>query len=202
MPSPSNSRLATTLAAPFAQSTRIRRGRRAPPTASTTQSAYSDAAFGSDTTSPSAAPVGSSPCSISSTTRSSSASSSLNPSRPKSLMPLSGNGLCDAEMTAPRSAWPSRTSVAIPGVGSTPTRTAIPPADATPAASASSSMKPERRVSRPISTRGWAGASSRRVRARTGQRPARGRVRARPRAPGCWRRHGHRPCRTGAASGA
>ncbi len=39
MPSPSNSRLATTLAAPFAQSTRIRRGRSEPPTASTTQSA-------------------------------------------------------------------------------------------------------------------------------------------------------------------
>ena len=53
--------------------------------------------------SPTPAPVGSAPsASISASTRSSSASSSLKPSAPKSLMPLSGNGLCEAEMTAPQ----------------------------------------------------------------------------------------------------
>ena len=36
--------------------------------------------------------------------RSSTASGSLKPSGPKNLMPLSGMGLCDAEITAPAAA--------------------------------------------------------------------------------------------------
>ena len=79
---------------------------------------------------------------ISASTRSSSSSSSLKPSAPNSLMPLSGNGLCEAEMTAPRLAPCSRTSQAMPGVGSTPARSATPPAEAMPAHSASSSIGP------------------------------------------------------------
>ncbi len=71
---------------------------------------------------------------ISASTRFSSSSPSLKPSPPKSLMPLSGNGLCEAEMTAPRLAPCSRTSQAMPGVGSTPARSARPPADAMPGA--------------------------------------------------------------------
>ena len=83
-------------------------------------------------------------------------------------------------MTAPRSARPARTSLATPGVGSTPARSATPPAEATPAPSASSSMGPERRVSRPIDHD--AGAP-RAALAREPARPrARGRVRARGRA--------------------
>ena len=57
-------------------------------------------------------------------------------------------------MTAPRLAPCSRTSQAMPGVGSTPARSARPPAEAMPAHSASSSMGPERRVSRPTTTTG------------------------------------------------
>ncbi len=69
---------------------------------------------------------------------SSSASSvSFAPSRSKSLTPLYSGGLCDADTTAPR----SRAQRATAGVGSTPPRTASPPADRIPRASASSSSR-------------------------------------------------------------
>src|SRR6187401_463835 len=51
-------------------------------------------------------------------------------------------------MTTPRPCARRATA----GVGSTPPRTAVPPADATPMATASSSSGPEARVSRPTST--------------------------------------------------
>src|SRR5215472_13416999 len=52
-------------------------------------------------------------------------------------------------MTAPR----SRPRSATAGVGRTPARTALPPAEATPRANASSSSGPLARVSRPMKTR-------------------------------------------------
>ena len=80
---------------------------------------------------------------------SSSSSVSLRPSPSKSLTPLYGGGLCDAETTAPRSS----ASRATAGVGSTPARTAVQPADEIPRASAASSSGPDPRVSRPMRTR-------------------------------------------------
>ena len=77
------------------------------------------------------------------------ASVSLWPSRSKNLTPLYSGGLCDAEMTTPRSSASSATA----GVGSTPPSTATPPAETMPRASASSSSGPEPRVSRPTKTR-------------------------------------------------
>ena len=52
---------------------------------------------------------------------SSSASASLCPPRAKNLMPLSGIGLCDAEIITPRSASRAAVRNATAGVGSTPT---------------------------------------------------------------------------------
>ena len=67
----------------------------------------------------------------------------------KNLTPLYSGGLCDAEMTTPRSSASSATA----GVGRTPPRTAVPPAETIPRANASSSSGPEARVSRPTKTR-------------------------------------------------
>src|SRR4051794_35960267 len=69
-------------------------------------------------------------------------------------MPLSRYGLCEAETTAARSGPRRRTRSAAPGVGSTPPSSAWPPAAATPAAIAASSISPDSRVSRTISTCG------------------------------------------------
>src|SRR6185312_8974431 len=80
---------------------------------------------------------------------SSAPSVSLRPSRSKNLTPLYSGGLCEAEMTAPR----SRPRSATAGVGSTPARTALPPAEAMPRANASSSSGPLARVSRPTKMR-------------------------------------------------
>src|ERR671937_2942560 len=71
------------------------------------------------------------------------------PSRSKNLTPLYSGGLCDAVITQPRSSASSATA----GVGSTPARTALPPADAMPRASASSNSVPDARVSRPTKIR-------------------------------------------------
>ena len=60
---------------------------------------------------------------------SSSSSESLWPSASKNLTPLYSGGLCEAERTIPRS-WASSATA---GVGSTPPRTAIPPAETIPA---------------------------------------------------------------------
>src|SRR5680860_281416 len=83
----------------------------------------------------------------------------------KNLIPLSRYGLWDAETTAARSSPSLRTSTAAAGVGRTPPSSASPPASATPAASAASSIGPDSRVSRTISTCGR-GASSEAVAAR------------------------------------
>src|SRR5215211_924781 len=80
---------------------------------------------------------------------SSEASLSFCPSPSKNLTPLYCGGLCEAEMTAPRSS----ASRATAGVGRMPPSTAFPPADATPSANAASSSGPELRVSRPTKTR-------------------------------------------------
>ena len=101
---------------------------------------------------------------------SSAASVSLRPSRSKNLTPLYSGGLCEAEMTTPRSSASSATA----GVGSTPASTALPPAEATPRANASSSSRPEPRVSRPTKTR--AAARPERRGARRAARRARGQV--------------------------
>src|SRR5262249_54753408 len=70
------------------------------------------------------------------------------PEPSKSLTPLYSGGLCDAEMTAPR----SRASSATAGVGRMPASTAVPPAEATPDAKARSRSRPEARVFLPTKT--------------------------------------------------
>src|SRR5579884_1492940 len=79
---------------------------------------------------------------------SSCSSDSLCPCESKNLTPLYSGGLCDAEMTTPRSSASSATA----GVGSTPPSRQSPPAETTPRANASSSSTPDARVSRPTNT--------------------------------------------------
>src|SRR5947208_12133364 len=79
---------------------------------------------------------------------SSDASESLFPRESKNLTPLYSGGLCDAEMTTPRSSASSATA----GVGSTPPTMQLPPAETTPRANASSRSTPLARVSRPTKT--------------------------------------------------
>ena len=67
-------------------------------------------------------------------------------------MPLYSGGLCDAEITMPPSQASSRTSSATAGVGTMPANNAVPPIDMMPAATADSSMSPDRRVSLPTRT--------------------------------------------------
>jgi hypothetical protein len=55
-------------------------------------------------------------------------------------MPLSWNGLCEAEIITPRSALSERVSIAIAGVGSGPSNTTSMPMATKPAVSAGSSM--------------------------------------------------------------
>ena len=71
---------------------------------------------------------------------SSAASESLKPSGPKNLMPLSWNGLCEAEIITPRSARIERASMPTAGVGTGPTRKTFMPTEVKPAVSAFSSM--------------------------------------------------------------
>ena len=65
-------------------------------------------------------------------------SDNLKPSGPNSLMPLSSNELCDAEIMTPISARRLRVSMAIAGVGSGPTRVTSMPAAMKPAVNAGS----------------------------------------------------------------
>ena len=105
-------------------------------------------------TRPTPAPVGRSQSWPSTASISSSfVSGSLNPPRAKNLMPLSGMGLCDAEITAPISTLSTEVRNATPGVGMMPASiTSKPPADM-PAHSADARKSPDTRVSRPISAR-------------------------------------------------
>ena len=81
-------------------------------------------------------PLSSTRCSISSST----SSGSLKPSLEKNLMPLSWNGLCEAEITAPASARRLRVRNAMPGVGIGPTSSTSTPIEQMPEAIAVSSM--------------------------------------------------------------
>ena len=81
---------------------------------------------------------------------SSTASGSLCPVCEKNLMPLSSNGLCEAEITAPALACSLLVKYETAGVGITPKRCASPPAEQMPAARAASSIVPLKRVSRPM----------------------------------------------------
>ena len=65
-------------------------------------------------------------------------------------MPLSSKGLCEAEITTPALAFTSGVRNDTAGVGITPKRCALPPAEQIPAAKAASSIVPDKRVSRPI----------------------------------------------------
>ena len=71
---------------------------------------------------------------------SSTASESLNPSGPKNLMPLSWNGLCEAEIITPRSARIERVRKPTAGVGTGPTRNTFIPTEVKPDVSAVSIM--------------------------------------------------------------
>src|SRR5436190_2120673 len=68
-------------------------------------------------------------------------------------MPLSANGLCDAEIMTPRSARIERVSIATAGVGIGPSSTTSMPTLVKPATIADSIMYPLRRVSLPMTTR-------------------------------------------------
>jgi len=85
--------------------------------------------------------------------RSSAASSSLCPPGPKILMPLSGIGLCEAEIITPKSASYALVRYATAGVGRTPTRSASTPSLVTPAITAASSISLLARGSRPTTAR-------------------------------------------------
>ena len=78
--------------------------------------------------------------SISPSISSSEASESLNPSGPKNLMPLSWNGLCEAEIITPRSARIERVRNPTAGVGTGPTRKTSMPTEVKPEVIALSSM--------------------------------------------------------------
>ena len=93
--------------------------------------------------------------------------------RAKILMPLSGIGLCDAEIITPKSASYAPVRYATAGVGSTPTRSTSAPALVRPATTAASSISPLARGSRPTTASGGVAAVA--------TRPAR--ARPRPRAP-------------------
>src|SRR6478609_8552836 len=80
---------------------------------------------------------------------SSTSSRSLRPPEANSLMPLSPNGLCDAEIIA--AGWPATTEArATAGVGTMPRSTTSAPSEETPAAKAAARSGPDRRVSRPM----------------------------------------------------
>ena len=81
-------------------------------------------------------------------------SESLKPLLPKILIPLSRNGLWDAEMTTPARAPVVMVKYAMAGVGNTPMGQTSTPMDVMPAERAPSSISPEIRVSLPIITTG------------------------------------------------
>src|SRR4051794_19946241 len=91
--------------------------------------------------------------SSSASSRASVSSESLRPPGEKNLTPLSGKGLCEAEMTA--AGRPSAADrKATPGVGSTPRSPTSAPSVARPADRAACRSGPDKRVSRPMRNRG------------------------------------------------
>src|SRR5262245_14538866 len=114
---------------------------------------------------PTSAPVGALPVGpslmrwdSSASSRASTSSLSFRPPAANSLMPLSGNGLCDADTMAAGAAC-CTDHHATSGVGATPSSVTSAPSDARPALSAASSRGPDRRVSRP--TAKWSPSSTR-----------------------------------------
>src|SRR5688572_24956475 len=83
----------------------------------------------------------------------SSTSVNFSPRPENTLMPLSSNGLCDAEITMPASKSISRATYATAGVGMTPPLVRCPPAEPIPRASSRSIHSPDSRVSRPTMNR-------------------------------------------------
>jgi hypothetical protein len=65
---------------------------------------------------------------------------SLKPSGPNNLIPLSSNGLCEAEIMTPRSARIERVSMPTAGVGIGPVSSTSMPTEVNPATSAVSIM--------------------------------------------------------------
>src|SRR3954451_13794415 len=131
--------------APFAQSTTIRSPFRSLPKRSRMCWRYESVATSIRSIFPWSMPG---EATRSSSICSSDASESLWPWESKNLTPLYSGGLCDAEITTPRSS----ASRATAGVGRTPPRIASPPTETTPRAKASSSSTPDPRVSRPTNT--------------------------------------------------
>src|SRR5581483_1890237 len=82
----------------------------------------------------------------------STASGNLYPSAEKTLIPLSCQGLCDAEITTPAANPLLRARYATPGVVITPALSASTPPDSRPDASNSAIQVLESRVSCPITT--------------------------------------------------
>src|SRR5690606_15619127 len=80
-------------------------------------------------------------------------SPNFSPRPENTLMPLSANGLCDADRTTPRSKSSVPARYATAGVGATPMLVTSAPSDEAPVASASSSHSPDSRVSRPTMSR-------------------------------------------------
>src|ERR1051325_4395267 len=70
-------------------------------------------------------------------------------------MPLSSNGLCDAEITTPASQRIDDVMNAMPGVGSGPVSQTSAPIATMPDARADSNMQADSRVSLPIAIRVW-----------------------------------------------
>ena len=91
---------------------------------------------------------------------SSTASGSLKPPWPNSLIPLSGAGLWLADSITPSSAPRSRVRNATAGVGITPSRSTSTPDPARPATTAASRNSPEARGSRPTTASGRRPAAS------------------------------------------
>ena len=77
---------------------------------------------------------------ISASISASTASASLNPSRPNNLIPLSSYGLWEALITIPASARIDEVMNAMPGVGSGPVSQTSAPIDTIPPTSADSNM--------------------------------------------------------------
>jgi hypothetical protein len=105
----------------------------------------------------------------------SSFSLNFSPRPENTLMPLSWNGLWEAEMTRPASKPSERVRKAIAGVGSTPALVIVAPCEQTPRASARSSQTPDSRVSRPTMSRSARACSGI---ARTSAAPSRSTVRS------------------------
>ena len=145
----------TPAAAPFAQSSTTFSPSRRCGSVSMRCTTYRSSASANRRMRPTPAPVGASGgrC-IALSIRSSTSSGSFVPPDAKILIPLSGAGLCDAEIITPKSAPMSATRNAAAGVGMTPASYTSTPEAASPAATAAAMNSPEIRGSRATTARG------------------------------------------------